>query len=125
MKQYKQISKVEALQLIIDNNGNAVGGLAFRDNSECTWRIAKLSAVNCDQNSGLHFSTPNATYYQCAIVEEVADPDPFKQFCDFWSIDTLQFASPTYLKAIVKQAYEIGQKNPIEEDQPVADFRNY
>ena len=123
MKQYKQISKVEALQLLIDNNGNAVGGLAFRDNSECTWRIAKLIAVNCDQNSGLHFSTPNATYYQCAIVEEVTDPDPFGE----WAAKTL-VEHPVSLAMVYRlthQAYELGQKNPIKEDPPVADFRNY
>jgi len=116
MKQYKQITKVEALQLLIDNNGNAVGGMAFRDNCNCTWRWSKLVQVNCDPNTRLIFCTPNAVYEQCAIVEEVADP--FEKFCESWAIDTLQFAGPTYLKAIVKQAYELGQRNPLDEIIP-------
>ena len=112
MKQYKQITKVEALQLLIDNNGNAVGGMAFRDNCNCTWRWSKLVQVNCDPNTRLIFCTPNAVYEQCAIVEEVADP-----FEKWWGagygISTDK--EKTHYQ-VCKEAYELGQQNPLDEN---------
>ena len=110
MKQYKQITKVEALQLLIDNNGNAVGGMAFRDNKTCTWRWSKLVQVNCDPNTRLIFCTPNATYYQCAIVEEVADP-----FDDWWNEISFYPDRKKYEKRF-REAYELGQQNPLDEN---------
>lgn len=110
MKKYTQLSKVEALQLLIDNNGNAVGGMAFRDHEDCTWRITKLIAVNCDQNSGLHFSTPNATYYQCAKVEEVAEPNAF----EVWLEEKLKqhpivLADYSNPRRLCREAFEAGE----------------
>lgn len=75
IKTHTKISKVEALQLLVDNNGNAVSGLAFRSSVSAIWYVAKLVSVNCDQNTTICFSTKNATYPICAKVTEL---DPCK-----------------------------------------------
>ena len=111
MKQYKQITKVEALQLLIDNNGNAVGGMAFRDNCNCTWRWSKLVQVNCDPNTRLIFCTPNAVYGQCAIVEEVADP-----FEKWWNKAREILVADDIDVFTFREVYELGQQNPLDEN---------
>ena len=70
IKIYTRITKTEGLQMLLDNGANAISGLAFRDNDNCSWRIARLDQINCDQNAALVFCTPNASYYQCAKVTE-------------------------------------------------------
>lgn len=104
-KKYTQISKVEALQMLAYNNGNSISGLAFRDSDSCTWRIATLVSVNCAQGSGLHFSTPRATYYQCAKVEEI---DPFMEWCER---TYLPFPNTEEIvRSLCREAYELGLK---------------
>ena len=81
MKKYIPISRVEALQLLIDNNANAIGSMAFRDSDNFEWRESSLVQVNCDQNTTLAFCTPQATYVQCARVVEV---DPTFEALERW-----------------------------------------
>jgi len=104
MKQYRKITRLEALQMLVDNEAKPIRGLAFKSSvTGSVWRTADLYSVNCNQNSTMMFSTYNATYPICAIVTEV---DPFEEW-----FDPKKFMG---CKSSFRKAYELGQKNPLD-----------
>ena len=47
-------------------------------------------------------------------IRDYQEPDAFEEFCEAWALDSLQYASPKWFKEMMKQAYELGQANPIK-----------
>lgn len=94
--------------MLVDSEAKPIRGLAFKNEGQANWHIGTLKSVNCTTESRLAFSTPNATYQECAIVTEVADP-----FND-WYNGTLKISFDIDAIKLLREAYELGQKNPLD-----------
>ena len=108
---YTPITPLEALKLLVENDGNPVEGLAFGNH-----RVSS-DLVGISIRSNLHFESSQGFYSKCAKVTELdprncQEPDAFEEFCEAWALDSLQYASPKWFKEMMRQAYELGQANP-------------
>ena len=73
IKTYEEITPLDALKLLVENEGRPVKGLAFKDSGDMEWRW-ELNLEGVAVRSECPFLTFHDVFEQCAAVTREVDP---------------------------------------------------